>query len=60
MLKRDWIAFTNINNYSTLNSEHNWEDLCVQSKNQQTYPSDNHNQIGVDPIFNPIFIDVSS
>ena len=32
-LKRDWTTPSNINNYSTLNNEHNWEDLCIQSRN---------------------------
>ena len=29
--------------YSTLNSERNWEDLCIQFRNQQKCSSDNHN-----------------
>ena len=29
--------------YSTLNSEHDWEDLYIQLRNQQTCISDNHN-----------------
>ena len=33
---------SNINNYPTLNSEHKWEDLCIQLKNQQTYTLDYH------------------
>jgi hypothetical protein len=37
-------------NYSTLNSEHNWEDLCIQLSNQQTRAPDNHNQIKESPI----------
>ena len=31
MLKKDWNTFTNINNYSILNCEHNWEDMCIKS-----------------------------
>ena len=27
---------SNINNHSTLNSEHDWEDMCIQLKNQRT------------------------
>ena len=27
MFKRNWTTSLNINNYSTLNNEHNWEDL---------------------------------
>ena len=30
MLKRDWAVSWNIDNFSTLISEHNWEDLCIQ------------------------------
>ena len=32
-----WTMSSNINNYSTLNNEHNWEDLCIQLRNQQTF-----------------------
>ena len=32
---------SNSNNYSTLNSEHNWEDLCIHLRNQQTHTSNN-------------------
>ena len=39
MHKRDWTAFLNLIDYSTLNNEHNWEDLSIQSKNQQTCTS---------------------
>ena len=31
-----------INSCSTLNNEHNWEDLCIHFKSQQTRTSDNH------------------
>ena len=34
---------SNLTNYLTLNSEHDWEDLCIQVRNQQTWPSDNCN-----------------
>ena len=27
MFKKDWTASSDFMNYSTLNSEHNWEDL---------------------------------
>ena len=30
MLKRDWVVSWNIDNFFTLISEHNWEDLCIQ------------------------------
>jgi subtilase family serine protease len=39
MHKRDWIASSNLIDYSTLNDEHNWEDLSIQLKNQQTCTS---------------------
>jgi hypothetical protein len=43
-LKRDWTTPSNINNYSTLNNEHKWEDLCTQlSRNPQACTSHNHN-----------------
>ena len=29
MSKGDWTTPSNINNYSTLHIEHNWEDLCI-------------------------------
>ena len=41
--KGDWTPSSIYINYSTINSEHTWEDLCVQFRNQQTYTSDNHN-----------------
>ena len=42
MFKRDWSTPSSINNYSTLNSEHNCKDLYIQlKKNQQTCKSDN-------------------
>ena len=34
LFKRDQTKFSN-NNYFVLNSEHNWEDLCIQVRNQQ-------------------------
>ena len=60
MFEIDWITFSKFINYSTLTSEHIWEDLCVKLKNQQTCTSDNHNLISVGPIFNLIFVDASS
>ena len=30
MFNRDWTTSSNFINYSTLNSEHNWEDLRIQ------------------------------
>ena len=50
MFKRDWIMSLNINNKSTLNSGHNWEDLHIQLRNQQICTSNNHNQIKGGPL----------
>ena len=38
---------SNVNNYSTLNSEHNWEDPCIHLRNWQTCTSNNHNYIHI-------------
>ena len=35
-VSRDWVTSSNINNYPILNSEHNWEDLGIHLRNQQT------------------------
>ena len=35
MFNTDWTTSSNINNYYALNKEHNWEDLCLQLRNQQ-------------------------
>lgn len=35
MLTKDWTTSSNINQYSTLNSECNLEDLCIQLRKQQ-------------------------
>ena len=51
--------FSNINNYSTLNSDDNWKDLCIHSRNQQTCTSSRHNYIRGNLIFDLVFVDVS-
>ena len=51
MFKRDWTTSSNIDKYSTLNSEHNLEDLCIQLRNQQTCTFDNHDCIRGGMIF---------
>lgn len=33
--QRDWISTTDIDVHLTLNSEHDWEDLCIRLRNQQ-------------------------
>jgi hypothetical protein len=52
--------FSNINNYSTLNSDHNWKDLCIHLRDQQTCTSSLHNQIRGGLIFNLVLVDVPS
>ena len=47
--------FSNINNNSTLSSEHDWEDLCIQLRNQRTCTSDNYKWTRGGSIFNPVF-----
>ena len=54
MIKRNWTTSPNVAHYSTLNNEHNGEDLCTKLRNQQTYTSVNRNQIKGALIFNPI------
>ena len=41
--EEDWTTSLNINNYPTVNSEDNQEDVCIQLRNQQTCTSNNHN-----------------
>ena len=62
MLESDHATSSDIDkkNYSALNSEHSWEDLCIQLRNQQACTSDNQQWIRVSPIANLIFADVSS
>ena len=36
-------VFPNISNSPTTNNEHNWEDLCIQLRNQQACTSNNPN-----------------
>ena len=43
MFKRDEPTSSYINNYSTLNSDDNWEDLCTELRNQYTCTFDKHN-----------------
>ena len=43
MFKSEWTTSSNIVNYSTLYSEHSWEDLCIQLKNQQICNSNTYN-----------------
>ena len=58
IFKRDWTTSSNFINYFTLNSEHNWEDLCMHSMDQQTcIPIYNHNYTMGGSIFNPVVVD---
>jgi hypothetical protein len=59
-MKRDWTTSSNWINYSTLDNEHNWEDLHIQFKNPQTHTSHNHNKIKKNLIFNLILANALS
>lgn len=41
--------------HSIMNIEHNWEDLCIQLRNQQNNTFDNHKYIMGSIIFNMTF-----
>ena len=43
MFERDKSMSSTINNYSTLDSEYNWEAMRIQLGNQQPRTFDNHN-----------------
>ena len=54
-LQRDWTTPSTIINYeSTLNSEHNCKDLCIQLRNEQTCTFNYHDEIKGGRIFDPI------
>ena len=36
MLNKGWIKSPNAYTYTTPNNEHNWDDMCIQLRNQQT------------------------
>ena len=42
-VSRDWTVPSDFIYYSTLNSEHNWENLYIQLRNKHTCTSNNHN-----------------
>ena len=46
---------SNINNSFTLGSEHDWVDMCIQVRTQQTCASDNYYQIKRNSIFDHVF-----
>ena len=46
---------SNIENYSTFNTEHDWEDLCLQLRNRHTCTIHHHNQIRGEFIFQSNF-----
>lgn len=50
MLIRDWITFSNFTSFSTLDNEHDWEDLCKQLRDEQHMHSNHHNSIMGDSI----------
>ena len=45
---------------STLNNKHNWEDMCLQLRNQQTCTSDNCSYIKKRLVLNMVYVDVAS
>ena len=52
MFEKDWTTSSiNMDTYSILNTELNWEDPCIQWRNQQTRTYDNRNWIRGGPIF---------
>ena len=62
MFKRDWTTYSTINNYVTLSSEHNWEDLhypIIKKSTHMHFLIPQLNQRGV-PILKLVFLDVSS
>ena len=59
-VKKDWTTFSNIDNHCAFNSEHNWEDLCIQSRYHETCTFNKHNKIRGCPIFNLVFVDVAT
>ena len=59
MLKRNETTSSDLINYPKLNTKHNWEDPCIQFRNQQTHTSDNHNSLRAGSISNPVVVDAS-
>ena len=57
-MRLDYVS--KIINYSTLNNEHDSEDLRIQLRNQQTCTSNNHNWIRGGSIVNMTFANASS
>jgi hypothetical protein len=52
MFDRNQTMSSNIDKHSTLNNEHNWDDLCIQFKNKQTCTSSFYDYIMGGLIFN--------
>ena len=54
MLDKDWTNMSSHStDFSTLNSEHKWQDLWTYSNKELIYmQTDNHNSIRGGPIFN--------
>ena len=59
MFKRDWTTSSRFQNYSIINSEHNWGGPKYPMRNQQTCTSNYHNQFKGCLSFNPVFVDGS-
>ena len=61
MFERDWTTSSNISNYAAVSNEHNWEDLRIRLRNQQTCTSNNRDdEIRIGSISDPVLGDVSS
>lgn len=54
MSKRDWNVSSNINDWPTLNNEHDWEDKCIKLRKQQTCTLEDPDYIRGGSIFIPI------
>ena len=61
MLDRDWINMSSyFTNYSTLNNEHKWQNMCTYPIKELIYvQTDNHNSISGGSIFHMSFVDAS-
>ena len=58
MSKRDWTTSSSCINYSTLNSEHSWENLCNHFRKQQTCAFDKHTKSRGGLVFLSFIVDL--
>ena len=54
-IEQRFTMWSNFINYSPLNSEDNWDDLCIQVRNRQTCTSDYQNDMGGGSVFSMVF-----